>query len=955
MHLGRTKRAAAGLIFGLALILAVPSAHALTVPLTVKEAANVGTANVLGGSTYPVSVVVPLPYGEAQNANGFCIKQSGSTIPAQFEVLNRWWARDNSIRHLLVHFQASVGAFGDSSAYSLTDSSCGATPSTPLTVNDTGTHIEVKTGPLCARIRKGQFNIIDELRFDAGGNCNFTNSQLRIASSNQNGGRYYGVSNPSNPNPSLQADATIASPTIEIEESGPTRAVIAASLLTQHNNGFDIRHGYKVRLYFYADKPYIKVDYQLQNGILARQGRGMYFDQLTLDFGLDGYSSGATVRAGRDGAAVHSTTRGSGISLEQDFHDSFNVRNSGGSSIASGSESSGFLDVSEGSRGTFAAIRNFWQTWPNGLSIDGSNRLRVELFPDWSAQWYAECGGGSRTPGNCPADDAGMSSSGLYWLEDMQSTYKEALLAFHDGNASDAQLSGLARTFQFHPVVAVPVSWYQQTGVSMDLDGLVPISSRTGSSARQPSYRNDAYDHTNRFDYNFGWTQWYLHINRKWGMSQGGGWAWSYEHYMASQAPADYFEAEARALGALNARPMWLPGYEHDIHNNSVQLALVAADGEWRSQDPIYQSPYGRGSESFDEQHFWAYHIEEVYNFTGNLWIRDWYRFMKEAWQRRLSQQGSYNTASRAHAHSMANALQAFRVTGDTGLLNRITSFLRNELYPEQNADCGMRVNNQGFDQVLETGYMARMLIDYLTETRGGRKQEYAEAWNFLSGLMYWNLNNANFGSVVRPCETDVSDDVSHTMVDPQAWYYENTGRSEFLAQADDYLSGGISGGQGPSGSIDWSGWDGEYHARAYRHAKDIHAGRGDTTAPPRVSNLSVQSVNGSTVTLQWTAPSDATRYHFVWADRTLAEDVSGHSPGSTTNWWAANAAGDSPDANPGQTQTMTINVGSSGTKYFAMFSFDEENNMSSMSNVVSSNTSGGGTPPASPGGLRPN
>ena len=62
-----------------------------------------------------------------------------------------------------------------------------------------------------------------------------------------------------------------------------------------------------------------------------------------------------------------------------------------------------------------AAVRNFWQTWPNGLAVDAGNKLSLQLFPAWSAQWH----------------DKQLSPSGLYWLEDMQHVYKEALLYFH--------------------------------------------------------------------------------------------------------------------------------------------------------------------------------------------------------------------------------------------------------------------------------------------------------------------------------------------------------------------------------------------------------------------------------------------------------------------------------------------------------------------------------------------
>ena len=95
------------LVFMLAhIFLGIASASSLNVELTVKEVAGVGSHG------FPAHAVVPLPYGKYQNTNSFQLVDTlGKVVPAQFEVHNRWWAKDNSLRHVVIHFQPEVSAF----------------------------------------------------------------------------------------------------------------------------------------------------------------------------------------------------------------------------------------------------------------------------------------------------------------------------------------------------------------------------------------------------------------------------------------------------------------------------------------------------------------------------------------------------------------------------------------------------------------------------------------------------------------------------------------------------------------------------------------------------------------------------------------------------------------------------------------------------------------------------
>jgi hypothetical protein len=79
---------------------------AIQVPIVVKDTSG------FGASYFPTSVVIPLPYGQYQTTSSFRITDSSqTTVPCQFVVQTRWSGKDNSIREVLVHFAATVGAF----------------------------------------------------------------------------------------------------------------------------------------------------------------------------------------------------------------------------------------------------------------------------------------------------------------------------------------------------------------------------------------------------------------------------------------------------------------------------------------------------------------------------------------------------------------------------------------------------------------------------------------------------------------------------------------------------------------------------------------------------------------------------------------------------------------------------------------------------------------------------
>lgn len=905
------------------------SPGALEVPLTVKENAGAGVVQ------YPVSAVVPLPKGLYSNPGGLGIAES----PSQVEVLERW-PGDQSLRHVLVHFLANVKA-NRSRAYHLVQVEPLA-PASPVTVLEGEDNLTITTGPLKFTVSRVAFNLIDQLWLDADGDGQFQDSERMLQPHAQNGG----VLAPRAGAGALQVDADRREVRVDIEERGPLRAVIRVEAPTKFVNPTEHVHGFAVRLYAYAGQPFVKIDYQLQNSAKdVVRSYPLYFEALDLNFRLN-LSADRTLRFGLGNGLVQQLGPGAAAGLAQEMHNRFRLYHLEDNAtifdsgvLPDGEGPDGFIDASDAERGVTAVIRNFWQMWPHGLAMDGDSRLALELFPAWSAQWQR----------------GAFSPSGLYWLEDMQHVVKETLLYFHGPQASDADLVKLARTFQYYPTALLPTNWYRQSRATLDLGGLIPPAKTipAGSDERRPSYHAEGFDLADWYDetgpfYGAGWGNFYdPEPGYRSYACMHGGWPYSAARVMASRSAADFFQAEAHGLSELNLRPEWMANYRHDEDWPVLQLTENPyCGGRWRifeghgisklaapplpdtgGEEPVY---FAR-----DDQHGWFYHVMEAYFLTGNPWIRDWYRFIAEFRRVRLERLDPWpDTSSRATAHALHQVLQASRVTGEPDLLLRFREHLLTYLIPEQDPRFGdqrkaVEPEGGGF----QTGYLMRTLITYLEEVRAlGDWQAYAEGFNYLSGLMEWNCHYGNFPYYfdARGGGTGVSSGTGLTLVDPQAWYYWHTGKTKYLDQLNLYLSQGINGGETPYGQFEQ--WQGQFEGRYWLHVK--HTPRSDSTPPPAISDLkALMRTSPSEVTLKWTAPADAVRYHVVWSNKRIVEKPSRSK--LVTNWWAAHAVGPALRARPGKQQTMRIVVGSARPVYVAIFSFDRQDNMSALSNVA--------------------
>jgi len=902
------------------------------VRITVKDASRVGAAS------FPVTAVLPLAYGAFQDASSFRIADSsGRHVPAQFVVLNRWWARDNSIRHVVAHFEATVAPNGQTYAFFRTTGGDTAAPARGVTVTDSSTQMVVDTGALRFVLKKTGFNLFDEVSVDLNDNGSYESSERIIAPGSSEGpvftGRLAG---------DVQRARDRTNLDFVIEEAGPMRAVVRVSSRGSFHGVTDHRHGFAMRLHAYAGKPWVKVDYQLQNSAKnVRYSWPLYFEDVSLL--LKPALSGAAVRLSlAPGERVEEALAGDGRYLFQSSLTEGSVRRSSGDSlirsatVAPAKGAPAWADVSDGSRGMAVIIRNFAEMWPNGIEVAPDSSVAVRLWPKWSAQWH----------------EKQLSPTGLYWLEDMQHVYKEVLFYFHGPGIAASALDDLASNFTWHPVPTLQVAEYRRTAVTLDLDGILPNDAKLPWIDQKQDYwlgYPQKYPWSRTFDsdpaldtYAYGWANCEGDTGRK-SAGTGGGWPTTNGEFFGSEGVDRWYAGERMALGDLNVRPIWMEGYVHDADQAFLELTDDPYNGwSWRAYEgdqsaSFLAAPYLAGTgfggwTAKGNTHAWFYHVEEHYLASANPWIKDFYKFLGEFRKRELFQLewNGVNTNTRAEAHMQAGAMQAFRVTGDPQLWDAVQFQVASLAQGRINKRVG---GMNETDASGEMGFFARSMINVLVESRGADHQTFAEAWNVLWGIADWNLNISNYSYFINAFAGPGSSSATgHLMADPMAWWYLQTGRGAWRDQLAAYATTGINGGESsPFSTLDrWSGdWTGRVTEGVLRAPKPSE------TPPARINDLSLAMAGGS-VRLSWTAPARARRYHVVWDTIQLSVDFSQAT--DRRNLWAARPVGTGLVAAPGTRQTLDFaptGVASGQTVWVAILSFDAENNMSDASNLA--------------------
>jgi len=892
----------------------------------VKEVAGVGS------TAFPTRMVVPLPRGQYQDTDRLQVVDSNNfPILSKVTPLTRHWSSDQSVRFAAVDFLATVLPFTGSGTgkteYRLIRTTAPVTTASKgVFVTESASAIEITNSVIRLVVNKTQFRLISQAYLDANNNGIFESAEQII--DNTSGGSSFRSAWGTQYASSGRTDVKYT-----IEENGPVRVVVKAEAPTRFVDMMRYEPGFAVRLYVYAQSPFVKVDYQLQAGELSAVYAGpLYFDELSLDFDTKLASDKSQVTVGLLGASPWVGTLGSGVSLRQSMHNQAQLYRTGvGTPFATAQMASGYLDVSSPSGGITAFIRDFWQAWPNGIeALPGTNgtKIRLQTFPEWSSQLY---------------NNSTLSTGGLHWLDEMMSTYKETYLLLHPPATSAATIERFAATFQNFPVAVLPYAWYQQTqGVSPFGDFLPEAISAQQTDFRMPDFSKAATAALGQAYYPFGWINYGdLEPGYRDRSCTTGGFAYGQLKWLLSGDPRDYYKARAAGIAELNTRPEWLSNYKYEPHWQLLQLSENGyCGGTWRkfigNSTPKTAYPYLGKTQQLkmarDDQHGWFYHVEEAYYLTGDPWIRDWYRFVAEFRKTRLNQKDPFpDRSSRALGHSLAHALQAYRITGDPSLLSGVQTYLDQYLRPNQDRAFGDQSKSvEPTGGGTQTGYLARTVAEFMSELGDTDKAGYARAFAYLTGLVEWNYNYGHFPYYFNAAAGGVSasSGSAATMLDPVAWYAIKFGKRKYLDQALQYDLVGINGGERPY--VDTNRWTGGFAGRLYVTAKN---------GPPIVPSLipTITNVSGvrssASITVTWPKVYGAKRYLVFHSHTPIS--LAPSTDHAKVNWWACDVVSvDASDFGPERAVVLTGQATPLSVTIFAMDAAGKLNDPSAVATI---------------------
>lgn len=337
-----------------------------SIPLTLRDDSNTTRTNDW------VTTGVPLPRGTGVTdvTNLMVTDGSGTVIDSMRTVLSRWGGAptdgSKEIKWVLLDFRASV-ASGSTAVYYLKDRA-GSDPATSpaVSVTQDSTYITVDTGAggITAKIRKDKFTLLDSVVLNASGATLVTAgsaSDFQVVA----GGVTYSSSNAGSYTAAVEYPGNSAS----VGENMRGQIRVKGSFRDGSSNA---RCLFDVRLLFYAGSPIVKVQgtYIIDQDSYAWKPSDLAFN-LPLNLG-----SSRTFTSGNTSFAVSGSDD---AYLLQDDYNHFAILK-GADSQASGTTSTGWVDLSDGTAGATVYMRDMWQNYPNEIEANGLI-LTAHLWP----------------------------------------------------------------------------------------------------------------------------------------------------------------------------------------------------------------------------------------------------------------------------------------------------------------------------------------------------------------------------------------------------------------------------------------------------------------------------------------------------------------------------------------------------------------------------------------------
>lgn len=405
---------------------------------------------------YPVSFAVQFPPGAVPDRGRLALVDSaGRGAAAQFSSLARW--EDGSEKSVLLSFYPEPEGTRYRGYQVLYGSRSGSSVSVPdaIRISETARLVQVDTGFARFLLSKERFVLFEQIQLRSQPTA-LLKSPAALVFKEGTSGAFFSSSL------FTRRDGY----RLTVLEQGPLRALLllegkvrAATGGPGWAGGRDLV-SVKVWLTFHAGSGIVTLKHtmidsasgkgswqRLPGRVLEISGNHL---ELPLNLGPLSYTFGG------EGGQLHQGAVEGEHFLYQDASATFNAKGRYDylflyQGAGSGAKAPGWLDLAGAKGGVTAALRYFWQNYPNKLAIDRNGLLTVSLQPEESPNLF-------------------------YTLYPGVAKTHDIFLNFHQGGAlRDRQ--GLAELFLKGPVLKAPARWHAATGV------FGPISASSARSA----------------------------------------------------------------------------------------------------------------------------------------------------------------------------------------------------------------------------------------------------------------------------------------------------------------------------------------------------------------------------------------------------------------------------------------------------------------------------------------
>jgi len=337
-----------------------------------------------------VSSGIPFPDGElASEKNAILIDSSGQPVIAQLDPLVRW--ESGSVKWLLVTFMTSTEAGADQKYQLRYGNDIQAVEWEPaFNIEESGIELKVYSDELKFSIFGGKLNLLNKLQF-AGRDLLDNVFKPGMTLIDGNGMIYYGDT----------------AETVKVEENGAIRTTIR--LEGHYTDSWDKElFRYIVRLQCYRDFPGVLVSFTVGNDNLEQ--RMTDISGLSL---IERHTFPDDAQVYMGGQWFPATESASLIQYDD------NRFQMDAPSPTSGERAKGILTVKDKEHGLSFAMRDFWQSYPSGISAFPSE-IRVDLLPELATDQYEYI------------QDAGEKDMLYYWFDEGRYKLSRGVQISHD-------------------------------------------------------------------------------------------------------------------------------------------------------------------------------------------------------------------------------------------------------------------------------------------------------------------------------------------------------------------------------------------------------------------------------------------------------------------------------------------------------------------------------------------